>query len=188
MFKRRTPHPVSRRMLNLLWPRIGWMRTLRYALYRLARLPHKMESTAAALAAGAAITFIPLPGLHLLLIIAMCWLTRLPILPGCIGTLVGNPWTLPPAFLASYEVGKWVAQTVMTVPERDVPLDLTFANFMVLLKADPVYLIVPWLGGGILLSLLSFPVFYILFAMAVRQGHDAKAAFVQARRDRRGQA
>lgn len=186
MFRRRQKHSIHNRLTNLVWPRIGWARSARYALYRLARLPHTLEATAAALAIGAAITFIPLPGFHLLLAIALCWLARLPILPGCLGTLVGNPWTLPPAFLASYELGQWGVRALTDLPARDMPVDMTFDIFWNLLAEDPWILMMPWIAGGVVLAVLSFPLFYILFAAAVRQGHDARAAFLTRWREGQG--
>ncbi len=155
---------------------------MHYALYRLARLPHTAEATASALAIGAAITFVPLPGFHLALAIALCWLWRVPILPGCIGTLVGNPWTIPPAFLAAYELGQWGVKTFTDLPPHKMPPHMTFDTFAASVLQDPWNLMVPWVAGGVVLGIASFPLFYILFAMAVRQGQNARLAFLARRR------
>ena len=177
MFQRRNPIPFAQKARNIFWPRIGWRRTFQYGIYRLARMPHSVEATAAALAAGAALTFIPLPGLHVALILLICWMCRLPFWPGVLGTLVGNPWTLPPAFLASYELGQWGTDILMGLSMQRVPQKLSFSGFMDLLQQKPLELILPWVTAGIILAVASYPLFYLLFAAAVRQGHRARRAF-----------
>jgi len=76
-----------------------------YLGHRVARIPDSSYSIAAGLACGAAISFTPLIGLHLALSMAVAWLIRANIVAAAIGTLVGNPWTFPLIWLATYETG-----------------------------------------------------------------------------------
>jgi hypothetical protein len=71
-------------------------------LTRLKASPHKV---ALGFAAGAAVSFTPLIGFHLILAVALAFLTRGSIVAAVLGTLVGNPLTFPVIFAASYWIG-----------------------------------------------------------------------------------
>lgn len=105
---RRHPRPLLIRMRGWIWPHIGWRRAGRYMLKRLHRLPGTPHSIAAGLASGIAVSFAPLIGLHLLGALALCWLVRGNYLAGAIGSLVGNPWTLPFMFATDYRLGSYL--------------------------------------------------------------------------------
>lgn len=77
-------------------------------LHRVARLPGPPHSIAAGFACGAAISFMPLVGLHFALGALWAWLVRGNIVASMIGTAVGNPWTFPFIWVASYKVGHWL--------------------------------------------------------------------------------
>ena len=108
MFRRRKPLPLLRWLQGLLWPRTGWRRFFVYYLKRLTRLSGTPHSIAAGVACGAAISFTPLVGLHILLGALLALIVRGNLLAVVAGTLVGNPWTFPFMWLASYEVGQYL--------------------------------------------------------------------------------
>jgi uncharacterized protein (DUF2062 family) len=108
VFRRRHPLPFSRWLKGLVWPRTGWRRFGVYHLKRLIRLPGTPHSIAVGVACGTAISFTPLIGFHLLLGVLLTLALRGNLLAGVAGTLIGNPWTLPFMWLASYEVGKFL--------------------------------------------------------------------------------
>jgi uncharacterized protein (DUF2062 family) len=108
VFRRRQPLPFLRWAHGLVWPRTGWRRFGVYHLKRLIRLPGTPHSIAAGVACGTAISFTPLIGFHLLLGVLLTLAFRGNLLAGVAGTLIGNPWTLPFMWLASYEVGKFL--------------------------------------------------------------------------------
>jgi hypothetical protein len=105
---RRHPLPLLVRVRGWIWPHIGWRRAGRYVMRRLHRLPGTPHSIAAGAASGIAISFIPLIGFHLLGAFALCWLFRGNYLAGVIGSLVGNPWTLPFLFASDYRLGSYL--------------------------------------------------------------------------------
>jgi len=105
MFKRRNPLRWHHHLKEWVWPSAGWSRMGQYLGHRLARIPDSPYSIAAGLACGAAISFTPLIGLHLALSIGIAWLMRANLVAAAIGTLVGNPWTFPLIWLATYETG-----------------------------------------------------------------------------------
>ena len=64
------------------------------------------ERVAAAVALGVGIGLSPFIGFHFLLAIVLASLFRLSRLDTVLGSLVGNPWTLPPFFAVGYRVGR----------------------------------------------------------------------------------
>ncbi|HET6468215.1 MAG TPA: DUF2062 domain-containing protein [Geminicoccaceae bacterium] len=96
------------RVRGWLWPYIGWRRAGRYLLMRVQRMPGTPHSIAAGLAAGAAVSFTPFLGFHFLLAFVLAWLTRGNLLAAAIGTAVGNPWTFPFMFTATYTLGCYI--------------------------------------------------------------------------------
>ncbi len=105
MFRRRKKQPVHHRVSNLIWPRIGVRRSVAYVWHRIARLHGTPHTIAVGLACGAAISFTPFVGFHLVLAALMAWLLRGSIVAGLLGTAVGNPWTFPFIWLWIYEIG-----------------------------------------------------------------------------------
>ena len=76
-----------------------------YLGHRVARFPDSSSSIAAGLACGAAVSFTPLIGLHLALSMGIAWAIRANVVAAAIGTLIGNPWTFPLIWLATYKTG-----------------------------------------------------------------------------------
>jgi uncharacterized protein len=89
-----------------VWPHTGWRRAFVYYVRRLTRLSGTPHNIAAGFACGLAISFTPLVGFHLLLGGLLALIVRGNLLAMVVGTLVGNPWTLPFMWLGGYEVGK----------------------------------------------------------------------------------
>jgi uncharacterized protein (DUF2062 family) len=112
MFKRRMSQPLTERLAAVLWPRGGWGRAGQYLMHRLSRLPGTPYSLAAGFAAGAAVSFTPLIGLHFFLGAIVAWIIRANIVASAIGTIIGNPWTFPLIWLWLYNLGHWIMQAV----------------------------------------------------------------------------
>lgn len=108
MFRRRNPLPTLRWLQGLLWPRTGWRRFFVYYLRRLTRLSGTPHNIAAGVASGAAISFTPFVGLHVVLGALLALIVRGNLLAMMAGTLIGNPWTFPFIWVASYEVGQYL--------------------------------------------------------------------------------
>lgn len=106
MFRRRKQQPVHHRVGNLIWPRIGFRRSLTYIWHRVGRLHGTPHSIAGGFAAGAAVSFTPFVGAHFVLATIVSLLTRSNVVAGLIGTAVGNPWTFPFIWIWIYELGQ----------------------------------------------------------------------------------
>jgi len=109
-FRRRRKHPLklSRRSKVLLLDLLG--------------REEPPERVATAIALGIGVGFSPFMGVHFLLAIGLAFLFRLNRIDALLGTLVGNPWTLPPVFAAGYRLGRQLLHYDRTrVP--DLPWD-----------------------------------------------------------------
>lgn len=85
---------------------MGWRRLGMYLLMRLTRLSGTAHTIALGFACGAAISFTPFVGLHIALAVLLAWLFRGHLIAAVVGTVVGNPWTFPFIWLATYKLGQ----------------------------------------------------------------------------------
>jgi len=108
MFQRRKKLRPHHRLLDFLWPRIGFRRSLSYLSHRVGRLPGTPHAIAAGFAFGAAVSFTPFVGLHFVLAAVLAWATRTHIIASAIGTAFGNPWTFPLIWAWIYTLGTWL--------------------------------------------------------------------------------
>ncbi len=79
----------------------------------MAGSPH---SISAGLACGAAMSFTPLVGVHILGAVALAWILRGSIVASVIGTALGNPWTFPLIWTTTYHVGHWMLAGAVPAP------------------------------------------------------------------------
>ena len=84
---------------------MGFRRAARYFGYRVLRLPGSAYAIAGGFAWGAAISFTPFIGLHIVISALAAWISRCSIIASAIGTVVGNPWTFPFIWGFIYRVG-----------------------------------------------------------------------------------
>ncbi len=75
------------------------------------------ERVAAAVALGVGVGLSPFVGFHFILAILLAFVFRLNKLDTVIGSMVGNPWTLPPVFAVGYRLGR----AVLGFPPARVP-------------------------------------------------------------------
>ena len=108
MFRRRHKlHPLDWAR-NMVWPRIGWRRAYHYWMARMGRLPGTENSLAIGFASGAAMSFTPFVGFHIILAAFLRLIFRGNIIASAIGTIIGNPWTFPFIWIWLYNVGIWL--------------------------------------------------------------------------------
>ncbi len=172
MFQRREKRQLHHRARDFLWPRRGWKRSSLYLFHRVGRLPGTPYSIAAGFACGAAISFTPFVGLHLVLGALFAWIIRSSIVASAIGTLVGNPWTFPFIWAWIYEIGLWIGQAGTYTHSGGEDFSSMFASVIeALLKLDMTYLFQtvwpvwwPMFLGGI----PSFIVIWLVFFFSLR--------------------
>ena len=116
VFRRRNPLPLWQRLRGLIWPDIGWRRLGSYLVKRVTRMPGTPHSLAAGFACGAAISFTPFVGFHLIGAALLCFFARGNYLASAVGTVVGNPATFPFIWVASYRLGHWLLGSFAIMP------------------------------------------------------------------------
>ncbi len=165
---RRNPESLAQRLRGWLWPRAGWRRAGRYLLLRLTRAPGTPHGVAAGLAAGVAVSLTPFFGLHLLLSLGLAYLTRGDLLAAALGTLVGNPWTLPLILTADYRLGclilGWPPQGLHLLGELGPGT----------LLGEVGRLLWPMAVGSVPLAAAAWAVIYVLGVRAVVAGRGRR--------------
>lgn len=151
---------------------------------RVLRLRGTPHTIAAGAAAGAAVSFLPFPGLHFGLGALLAFAIRGSVLASAVGTVIGNFWTFPFIWLASYRIGRWLgagegaAVSGESLGRRLTGLagDVWSGNFAKA-AADGWPVFQPMLVGGGLMAIVVFVVFYF----AIR---NATAVYQSRRRAR----
>lgn len=105
LFSSRNKTSIRSRLRNLVWPDIGFRRSVRYLVLRLSRIASSPHQIALGFSIGVFAAFTPLLGLHFFLAAIAAFVARASVLAAVLGTVVGNPLTLPLMWAAAYEVG-----------------------------------------------------------------------------------
>ncbi|MEM7072754.1 MAG: DUF2062 domain-containing protein [Pseudomonadota bacterium] len=168
---------------SFLWPKLGWRRLSIYWSVRLLRLGENRSQIARGFAFGAALSFTPLIGLHILFAAAMAWLTGANVPAAAIGTLVGNPWTFPFIWWWIYWLGSRVLGSSFDASQQiaatgEIPDLLDMAK---LALEHIEHLIAPMMIGG----LLTAPFVWILCFYLCRTVLQITTNRFQSMRDKR---
>lgn len=118
MFQRRNAPSFMDRVKAFVWPRKGFVRAWKYLAFRLSRINTSPHAIAAGFASGAAASFTPLLGLHIVLGCVLAFITRGSMIAAVLGTFVGNPVTFPFLFSATYWVGARIQDLAATEPSE----------------------------------------------------------------------
>jgi uncharacterized protein len=147
-----------------------------YAIKRVARLSGTPHSIAAGAACGVAISFTPFMGFHLIGAFLLCLVVRGSYLAAVIGTLVGNPWTLPFLLLASYQLG----HALLGGPAAPIEAfqDWTLGTFFAKLEA----VFWPMALGSLPLGLVAGLATYFVLVRIVAAYQETRARRRQSRR------
>ncbi len=193
MFKRRERPSKLRRVLDFFWPSIGFKRSTQYLGYRLARLPGTPYSLAAGFAFGAALSFTPFVGLHFVLSGLFAWIFRANILASAIGTAVGNPWTFPFIWAATYNTGHWLLgnyglqESKFSAGTMDVFFHSLMENGWQSVTDIFSGVIFPMIVGSIPLCIVVWILFYYPLHRLIRNFHIKRAEALMASRFREQQ-
>jgi uncharacterized protein (DUF2062 family) len=167
MFKRRIPLPFYRRLKEIFWPTAGFRRSMRYVAHRLGRLPGTPYRIAAGFACGAAVSFTPFIGFHILLAMLFALLIRGNLIASGIGTVVGNPWTFPLIWLWAYTFGRWL---LGLEGSGDLPGELTF----IYIRDHPMHVLWPMTVGAIPTAIVAWVAFFLPMRRLVEEYQRAR--------------
>ncbi len=155
MFKRRNKKDLTDQVRGWFWPNLGWRRWAQYIRHRVVRLPDTPQRIAAGIACGAAVSFTPFIGFHILLAIALAFLLRANVVAAVIGTVIGNPWTFPFIWVLIYELGATLMGLEITGAFSDLidsskllsnPLDALAPVFVPMIVGSIPVAIAVWFG------------------------------------------
>ena len=159
LFGRRQRQGYGERFKLWLWPRVSWRRSALYYLKRVLRLSGTPHAIAMGAAIGAAVSFTPLMGFHLVATFALAWLFRANMIAGGIGTAIGNPLTFPFIWASTYELG----HLMLKGASRDAPAQLgdylmhrSFEQLLPLIKPMAVGAIPLGLAAGGIVYLIAY--------------------------------
>lgn len=157
MFQRRVAlHPIQK-LREALWPSIGWRRATIYVWRRVWRLSGSPHSIAVGIAAGTFMSFTPFLGFHIAVAMLIAWVFRGNLVAAAFGTLVGNPFTYPPIWWATYDLGNWM---IGASARPDIDLAATLMSSKAFDVILPV--LVPMAVGSVPLGLAAAVVAYFL--------------------------
>ena len=105
LFKARNKVHFISKIINLLWPRRGWTRLIRYNSLRVKRLPGTPHSISLGFAFGVMAALTPFFGLHFFIGIFFAWVFGASIIASIIGNFIGNPWTFPFICIVNFKIG-----------------------------------------------------------------------------------
>ena len=150
MLFRRKNRNILASINAFIWPQKGFLRGWLYLLMRVLRLRSSDYSLAAGFAAGVAVSFTPLIGLHFFMAAALAWLIRGNMIIALIGTAVGNPWTFPFIWVLIYSVGTSI------LGSRPIDADVSALSFTMLLEYPGTMLVSMLIGGMVVGGILFF--------------------------------
>lgn len=168
MFKRRNKSKLIQKVRGFFWPSLGWKRSTQYLFHRIGRLPGTPYSIAAGFACGAAISFTPFVGLHILIGILIAWILRANMMAAVIGTAVGNPWTFPFIWTFIFNLGVWLGAAGGNAIANEFDFQRLFSNSLeAIFTYDMSYLfetawpiLWPMFIGGIPTFFIAWIMFY----------------------------
>jgi uncharacterized protein (DUF2062 family) len=151
MFSRRISRTRRQKLREVLWPSMGLRRLMRYYKHRMGRLPGTPNYIASGFATGAAVSATPFIGLHMLIGLVICWISRSSVVAMLLGTVVaGNPWVLPLLWYGSYETGHAMLGAEATVPPEGLSISSIIENpseLFPMMAGSVPFFIVLWVLG-----------------------------------------
>lgn len=201
MFRRRDYRPWYRAVLEVLWPRGGWLRAAQYVQHRMRRLPGTPEQIARGVFAGAVTVFTPYFGLHFVIAALLARGMRGSIFAALLATFIGNPLTYIPIAFISLNLGHFMLGSRPTVGVND-SLFHRFAgagrdlwhNFKAMFTPERAHwhelqifwdtVVWPWTVGGIIPGLICATVCYYLTLPVIRAYQKSRAARLRKKMDK----
>ena len=132
------------------------MNRIKQIMLKLAGLEGSTPHISLSFAIGVFIGFSPFLGMHTMIALALCFITRLNKPALLIGNFLNMPWILVPY----YTFATWIGSRLLGIPGRSFPPDMTLSRvfsveFMEWIISQWVLLIPAFVGSTILAGLLA---------------------------------
>ena len=173
MFRSRNSSYMNK-IKNVLWPKKGFQRSFYYLRERVSRMSASTHALSLGIACGAAASMTPFLGLHFIIAALMAYILRGNLFTSAIGTIIGNPWSFPLIWAADNYVGGWIITqfglegwiaSLTSSAGPDMPMAFFFKVTI----------------GGVVLAILSFPIYYGLSYWGLASWRTHRARRKQAR-------
>lgn len=106
LFRRRKPLGFKEKLRELVWPRKGFFRPLRYLKMRILRLSASPHAVAVGVAAGVFVSWTPFIGVHFIMAFVITYLLAGNMVAAALGCAAfGNPLTYPFIWGLTWEIG-----------------------------------------------------------------------------------
>ena len=167
---------------EFIWPSIGGRAFLRFMEIKLKRARGTAHGIALGFAMGAFASFTPFMGFHSLIAVALSVPFGGSAIMAILGTIVGNPWTFPAIWLASYNLGNFLLGRHASAPEFLVTFDINeiWADFA--FYADNF--IWPMTVGGVPMGALAATLIYIVLYNNLNRYRKSRQKFLRDRRSK----
>jgi uncharacterized protein len=182
IFKRRIKLNWQTRLKEALWPSQGLGRTFHYYKHRITRLPGTTHSISAGIAAGVAMSFMPL-GIHVPLSIGLAFLVRgSPVAAVLATVLIGNPFVSGLAMAADIGLGEMlIGHQRAAQVGADISILDALRHPMIMLEKYGL----PFMVGATVLATLSGIASYFAANRMVALAHAARARRLRRRHRRK---
>ena len=164
----------AKKLQSILWPKKGFQRSFYYLRERIVRMSASTHALSLGVACGAAASMTPFIGLHFVIAAVLAYLVRGNLFASAIGTLIGNPWSFPLIWAADNYVGEWVI--------NQFNLDLLLASMGATTGTElPMAFFFKISLGGVVLAVLSFPLYYGLsyWGLSSWRAHRARKKWLK---------
>ncbi|MDQ2090738.1 DUF2062 domain-containing protein [Marimonas arenosa] len=128
VFKRRDKRPIWKIVVELFYPRGGWLRAAQYVRHRLHRLPDPPHKISRGIWAGVFTTFTPFYGLHFVIAAILAFVMQGNIIAALLATFFGNPLTYLPIGIICLKTGHWLLGTEFDPEHVERSLGSKFAD------------------------------------------------------------
>lgn len=177
MFKRRIPKPLTAKIRDSVWPRIGLKRYIKYIYFRLKRQKGSPHNFAVGLSIGTGVAFLPFYGMHFIFVFLLCGLFKGNVFAGIVASFLSNPITFPLIFaldtiLGNIVLGRASIQSIVHFFSADaVPPQVIEFNFNEMLGHFFWDTFVPASIGGSILCLAISVVLYPIILFILKKSH-----------------
>ena len=172
---------LGSRLRDFVWPRSGWVRTSKYLAYKLGRASGTPRYVAIGFASGVSVAFTPFLGAHLAMALLLAMVLRGSMVAAFVGTFLGNPWTYPFIWVASYEIGTAVLPGTHTAHPEYVRTLVNFVTSILTLDghrfAERVWpTFFPMLVGGMVMAVVGGVSAFWLAKLAIEKWQAERRA------------
>lgn len=202
VFKRRDNRTVWAWLREMIYPKGGFGRAIRYVMHRMRRLPDSPHRIARGVFAGCVIGFLPLPGMQFLGAWGFARLIRGNVLAALLGTFNSNPVTTPFFAVGAISLGHWMlggdtplSSEAIGAAFADAGSDI-WRNITAIFTHDVAHwggllqfwrqIYLPYFIGALLPGIALSLGFYYLTIPLVQAYQNARAARSQEQSEKRG--